>query len=57
MEIEMSKRKIKLTRKEKIKMNPHGSGNSKYAKKLKKRRKLAQKLDLSLDTTYPQMRP
>lgn len=48
----MSKRK-KLTRKQKREMNPHGSGNSKYAKKVKARRKMALSMEMPVDTPYP----
>ena len=43
----------KITRKQKIKMNPEGSGNSRYAKKVARRTKLAKSLDLPADTPYP----
>ena len=43
----------KLTRKQKIKMNPQGSGRSKYALKIAKRRREAVKLGLPENTPYP----
>ena len=49
----MSKRKKKMTRKQKREMNPHGSGNSKYAKKIQARRKLALSMGLPGNTPYP----
>lgn len=51
----MSKRKKKLTRKQKREMNPRGSGNSKYAKKVKARRKFALEIGMPQDTPWPVM--
>ena len=51
----MSKRKKKMTRKQKREMNPHGSGNSKYAKKIQSRRKFAREQGYSQDTPWPVM--
>ena len=49
------KRKKRSTRKQKVQMDPHGSGNSKYAQKLRVRRKLAKRLGLSVNATYPEI--
>ncbi|KKM95291.1 hypothetical protein LCGC14_1189670 [marine sediment metagenome] len=43
----------KLTRKQKIKMNPNGSGNSKYAQKITQRAKFARKRGFEGDTPWP----
>ena len=46
-------RKIRLTRKEKREMNPRGSGNSKYARKISRRSKLAKSLGMPGSTPLP----
>jgi hypothetical protein len=47
------KNKKRLTRNQKIKMNPQGSGNSNYARKCLRRAKAANLLGLPSSTPYP----
>jgi hypothetical protein len=49
------KRKKKLTRKQKRQMNPEGSGNSKYARKIGKRKKAAIRAGLRPNATWPEI--
>ena len=43
----------KITRKQKIEMNPEGAGNSKYARKIARRAKIAKKMGLPSRTPFP----
>ena len=49
----MARTKKKITKTQKEKMNPHGSGQSRYAMKLARRKRAARDLGLPESSSWP----